>query len=102
VRRDNAGREAPVQLRIGLHSGRVVVGTIGSSSRMNYTVVGDTVNTAQRLEALAKELLPDADIPVLLSETTVAALPPDLPVRALGRHRLRGRGEPLEVFALVV
>jgi class 3 adenylate cyclase len=102
VRRDNAGREVPVQLRIGLHSGRVVVGNIGSSSRMNYTVVGDTVNTAQRLEALAKELLPDADIPVLLSETTVAALPPDLPVRALGRHRLRGRGEPLEVFALVV
>ena len=102
VRRDNAGRAVPVRMRIGLHSGRVVVGNIGSSSRMNYTVVGDTVNAAQRLETLAKELLPEQDIAVVLSETTVAALPPDLPVRALGRHRLRGRDEPLDLFALVV
>jgi adenylate cyclase len=89
-----------VQLRIGLHSGRVVVGNIGSSNQMNYTVVGDTVNVAQRIEALGKDLLPEEDIAVVLSETTVAALPPDLPVRALGRHRLRGRDEPLELFAL--
>ena len=39
---------------------------------------------------------------MLLSATTAAALPPDLPVRALGRHRLRGRDEPLDLFALVV
>jgi adenylate cyclase len=100
VRRDNAGRAVPVQLRMGLHSGPVVVGNIGSSNRMNYTVVGDTVNVAQRIEALGKDLLPEEDIAVVLSETTVAALPPDLPVRALGRHRLRGRDEPLELFAL--
>jgi class 3 adenylate cyclase len=102
VRRDNTGREVSVRLRIGLHSGPAVVGNIGSSSRMNYTMVGDTVNTAQRVEALAKELLPEDDVAVVLSETTVAALPPELPVRALGRHGLRGRGAPLEVFALVV
>ena len=46
VRRDNATREVPVRMRIGLHSGPVVVGNIGSRSRMNYTVVGDTVNAA--------------------------------------------------------
>ena len=69
---------------------------------MNYTVVGDTVNTAQRLEELAKELLPEEEVAVLLSATTAAALPADLPVRALGRHALRGRDEPLELFALVV
>ena len=71
--RDNAGRERPVRLRIGLHSGPVVVGNIGSATRMNYTVVGDTVNTAQRLEASAKELLPDAEVAMLLSAATVAA-----------------------------
>jgi class 3 adenylate cyclase len=102
VRRDNAGRDVPVRMRIGLHSGRVVVGNIGSSSRMNYTVVGDTVNAAQRLEVLAQELLPQQDIAVVLSETTAAALPAGLPVRPLGRHRLRGRDEPLDLFALVV
>jgi len=102
VRRDNAARAVPVRMRIGLHSGPVVVGNIGSSSRMNYTVVGDTVNAAQRLEVLAKELLPQQDIAVILSETTAAGLPADVPVRALGRHRLRGRDEPLDLFALVV
>jgi class 3 adenylate cyclase len=102
VRRDNAGRAIPVRMRIGLHSGPVVVGNIGSRSRMNYTVVGDTVNAAQRLEDLAQELLPQQDVAVVLSETTAAALPDGLPVRPLGRHRLRGRDEPLDLFALVV
>ncbi|HEX5080174.1 MAG TPA: adenylate/guanylate cyclase domain-containing protein [Geminicoccaceae bacterium] len=100
VRADNAGREPPVRLRIGVHSGPVVVGNIGSATRMNYTVVGDTVNTANRLESLGRELLPDADVAVLLSEATVAALPPDLPVVSLGRHALRGRDAPTEVFTL--
>jgi class 3 adenylate cyclase len=79
-----------------------VVGNIGSEARMNFTVVGDTVNAAQRLEELAKELLPEEDVAVILSETTAAALPDGLPVRALGRHALRGRDEPLALFALVV
>jgi adenylate cyclase len=97
---DNAGRERPVRLRLGLHSGPVVVGNIGSATRMNYTVVGDTVNTANRLESLGRELLPDAQVAVLLSAATVAALPPGLPVVSLGHHALRGRDAPTEVFTL--
>jgi adenylate cyclase len=69
---------------------------------MNYTVVGDTVNTAQRLETLAKELRPDADIAILLTETTASALPPQISVIPLGTHQLRGIGEAARVFALSV
>ena len=71
----------------------MVVGNIGTATRMNYTVVGDTVNVAQRIEDLAKELLPEAEVAILLSAATAGALPPDLPVRSLGRHRLRGRDD---------
>jgi adenylate cyclase len=97
---DNAGGEQPVRLRIGVHSGPVVVGNIGSATRMNYTVVGDTVNTANRLESLGGELLPDVAVAVLLSAATVAALPDRLSVTSLGRHALRGRDAETEVFAL--
>jgi adenylate cyclase len=99
---DNAGRDPPVHLRIGIHSGTVVVGNIGTGARMNYTVVGDTVNAAQRLEALAKKLRPDAEVAVLLSAAAAGALPADLPLTSLGRHRLRGRDAPTEVFVLEV
>src|SRR5690606_6513392 len=46
----------PVRLRIGLHTGPAVAGNIGAPGRVNYTLVGDTVNTAQRLESLGKEM----------------------------------------------
>ena len=102
IREDNVEREVPVRVRVGLHSGPVVVGNIGTATRMNYTVVGDTVNVAQRLEGLAKELRPDAEVAILLSAATAAALPQSLAVTFLGRHQLRGRDDPTEVFALEV
>jgi class 3 adenylate cyclase len=102
IREDNLEHEVPVRVRIGLHSGPVVVGNIGTATRMNYTVVGDTVNVAQRLEVLAKELRPDAEVAILLSAATAAALPPGLAVTSLGWHQLRGRDDPTEIFALEV
>ena len=100
IRADNAGRAPPVRMRIGIHSGPVVVGNIGTPTRMNYTVVGDTVNTAQRLENLAMELLPEAEVAILLSESTARALPREMPVSPLGTHQLRGIGAAARVFAL--
>jgi adenylate cyclase len=67
---------------------------------MNYTVVGDTVNTTKRLQELAKELLPDAEVAIFVSGVTALALPPDLPLRSLGEYHLRGRDQPIEVFNL--
>ena len=100
LRKDNLGLQEPVRVRLGLHSGLVVVGNIGTPSRMNYTVVGDTVNTTKRLQELAKETLPQAEVAIFVSGVTAAALPPDLRLRSLGEYHLRGRGAPIEVFSL--
>ncbi len=97
IGRDNAERAAndlpPVRVRIGIHTGMAVVGNIGSHSRINYTLVGDTVNAANRVEQLAKEIdLPEADVQILISADTAAALPPDeLALQAMGSWAVRGR-----------
>jgi class 3 adenylate cyclase len=105
IGRDNAlcraqgGRET--RMRIGIHSGDATVGNIGSSSRINYTIIGDMVNVGQRIEQLAKVLAPkDQAVAILISETTRADLGPDFSPRALGRHKLRGRDGDMEIFAL--
>jgi len=93
--------QAPVRLRIGIHSGPAIVGNIGAPGRVNYTVIGDTVNVAQRLEQLGKQFdTGEGDAVVLLSAATAAALPADFPVRLLGEHGLRGRDEMTKVFRL--
>ncbi len=96
----NRGLDHPVKLRIGIHSGMVVAGNIGAPERMNYTVVGDTVNVAQRLEALGKTLLPSSEAAVLLSAETAEALDQAVALRSLGRHELRGRRGAAEVFTI--
>src|SRR5262249_17543108 len=65
IKEDNAmlvaaGRR-PIRMRIGLHSGPVVVGNIGAPGRVNFTVVGDAVNVANRFEQLGKEFIKDGD-----------------------------------------
>ncbi len=99
LRRDNATTGDSVRMRIGIHSGPVIVGNIGTLARMNYTVVGDTVNTAQRLEALGKTLMPEREIAVLVSADVAQAVK-RVDVTSLGRHGLRGRMRTMEVFAL--
>ncbi len=99
TRRRSAGLPV-IAVRIGLHTGQAVVGNIGPRSRVNYTVVGDTVNTAARLEALAKEIAPDDDCVVLVSAKTAASAPEEVTLEALGARSIRGRDGAVEVYRL--
>lgn len=102
---DNARRArkglAPVRIRIGIHSGRAIAGNIGAPGRINYTLVGDTVNIAQRLEQFGKEV-DDGTRSVIVSLSADAAklLPPDIALTALGEETLPGRTTATEIYRL--
>ena len=96
----NAGRKAAgkptLRHGIGVHTGTVVAGNIGSSERLSYALVGDPVNLASRLQSLTKDLAAD----VLVSGTTRARLGDDLMLRALPAVKVKGRKADVEVYAL--
>ncbi|HYG91648.1 MAG TPA: adenylate/guanylate cyclase domain-containing protein [Azospirillum sp.] len=104
IHEDNVLRAArglpPISMRIGLHSGPVVVGNIGSANRINYTIVGDTVNVASRIEELAASLQGDAEVFVLASATTAAEGRDAAPLESLGIYPLRGRTGATEIWRL--
>lgn len=78
---------AEVRLGIGLDSGRVVAGTIGGGGRRDFTVIGDTVNTAARVEAVTREIGDD----IVITAATLMGLPP------APSERVRGaRTDPLQ------
>ena len=100
VRRRAAG-EAPLGIRIGIHSGSATVGNIGSPGRINYTIIGDAVNVGQRLEQLGKTLCPEgSETAILISGATAAGLGPDFAPKPAGRHRVKGRAGEVDVFTL--
>lgn len=79
-----------------LHSGPVIYGNIGSVDRLDFTVVGPTVNFVSRLEGIAKTLDKRA-----VCSADVASVLPGEAVRSLGRHLLKGIADPQEIFELV-
>lgn len=93
----------PVGLRIGIHTGPVVVGNIGRPGRINYTVVGDTVNSCQRLESLGKEVGPksEGDVTILISAATKAGLDERFETSLLGHFAVKGRDDKIEVHRLL-
>ena len=102
---DNALRTAaglaPIRVRVGLHSGEVIVGNIGTAGRLNYTIVGDVVNAASRLENLGRDdAEATSDVTITLSGATLAAAGAPIQGRPRGQHLLRGRREKISVYAL--
>lgn len=106
ILRDNMQRrvrgEWVVRLRIGIHTGPVVIGSIGAPSRMNYTIIGDTVNTAQRLEQFVKEIpeSTSSEVTVLIGDSTAAEIASSFQMKPVGCVHLRGRHEDIRAFVL--
>lgn len=96
LRAQASADEWPMIVRIGLHTGELVAGDIGSESMLEYTVMGETVSVASRLEGANKEL----GTSILMSAATARMIVPSYSPRSLGNIEVRGLAEPLEVFTV--
>jgi adenylate cyclase len=93
-RRGREGKE-PIAVGIGVSAGEAVAGTVGTEDRMEYTVIGDSVNLAARLEANAK---PGQ---ILISHPTYERVRDLVEARPLGRIRVKGKEEEVEVYEVL-
>lgn len=93
--RNNGTGRAPLNYGIGVHVGDVMYGNIGSTTRLDFTVIGPAVNMASRLEALTKQI----GKPVLLSRDFAELVTPEFELERIGQHAVRGFSEPIELFA---
>lgn len=92
----NEGRE-PFYTRIGIHIGEAIVGNVGSSERINYTAIGDTINIASRLEGINKEY----NTNILVSEAVYQQIQEDFILNEIGHASLKGIKEKVLVYSLI-
>jgi class 3 adenylate cyclase len=85
-----------LDVRIGVHKGAVVAGVVGSRDNLEYTVIGDVVNTAARIENLTRKHRVD----ILISADVRSALDGRFQVRELPPEYVKGKAEPIVTFAV--
>jgi adenylate cyclase len=106
VKADNHRRQRkklnPVRLRIGINTGMAVAGNIGAPGRVNYTLIGDAVNMAQRIEQAGHDVDDGADTIILISAATAAKLPPDIERQEVGAHILKGLSGEHLLYRLIL
>jgi len=94
---EKAGKTIHLITRVGLNSGRLIVGNIGSPNRMDFTAIGDTVNLAARLEGVNKIY----GTQNLISETTYDMIKEKINCREIDHIRVKGRDAALKIFTIV-
>lgn len=92
-----------VGMRVGIYTGPLVAGSLGGSEHLEYTVIGDTVNTASRLESFDKSLPPPEGMAVriLIGETTRQRIAGDFRVESVGQVSLKGKDQGVKVFRVL-
>jgi adenylate cyclase len=86
-----------IKIGVGIHTGEATCGVVGAERRLEYTVIGDTVNLAARLESTTKEY----GVPILLSEATARLLGDDYEARALGEVKVKGKHASTRIYTVV-
>jgi class 3 adenylate cyclase len=99
ARRVESG-QPPIAVGIGISTGEVITGNIGSAERFEYTVIGDAVNTAARVQGLTSKV---AESAILITEATLTALsdPDEFQVADHGPIPLKGKAKPVRVYGVV-
>jgi len=84
-------------MRIGMNTGKMVIGNMGSKTRMDYTMMGDSVNLAARLEGVNKQYKTET----MISEFTYEKVNGDIETRELDKIRVMGRKEPVKIYEVL-
>lgn len=92
--RRKAKGDVPIWIGMGLHTGRAISGTIGSQERMEYTVIGDTVNMTSRIESSTKAFGTD----LLVSQAVMDQVENEFLVELAGKATVKGKSEPLNLY----
>lgn len=98
---ENAPDFPDIRLKVAVHTGPLLVGNIGAPGRINFTVIGDTVNACARLESLCSNMDDGKGTVILISKETMEAAGPAFHTEQTGQFKVKGRSQKVEVYRLL-